>query len=93
MELVCFHCQKANQVDAKVGFREECQHCKADLHSCKNCHFYDVKVYNQCKEPTADVVKDKEKFNYCEFYQVSSRSGLIDEKEKLKAQAEALFKK
>lgn len=93
MELICFHCNKPNEITAKIGFREECMHCKTDLHVCKNCHFYDPKAYNECKEPSADVVKDKEKFNYCEFFQSGGRGAAVDEKAKLKAAADALFKK
>jgi len=93
MDLICFSCQKPNSLNAQIGYREECFHCKADLHSCKNCHFYDVKCYNECKEPSADVVKDKEKFNFCDFYKPTSRGAVLDEKAKLKAAAEALFKK
>lgn len=92
MELICFRCQKGNQVD-KVGYREECFHCKWDLHVCKNCNFYDVKAYNECRETSADVVRDKEKFNFCDFFQPSGRGPAQDEKAKLKAAADALFKK
>ncbi|MFN3697420.1 MAG: hypothetical protein ACK4VO_08260 [Pseudobdellovibrio sp.] len=93
MELVCFSCQKVNQVSDKISYREECFHCKTDLHSCKNCYFYDHKSYNECKEPSADVVKEKERANFCDFYRPSQRGALIDEKASLKAAAEALFKK
>ena len=93
MELICFKCQKANNVDAKVGYREECLHCRQDLHVCKNCQFYDPKAYNECREPSAEVVRDKEKFNFCDFFQPSGKGPAVDEKAKLKAAAEALFKK
>lgn len=93
MELICFKCQKTNSVESKVGYREECLHCRQDLHSCKNCDFYDVKSYNECREPSADVVRDKEKFNFCDFYNPSGKNAVVDEKAKLKAAADALFKK
>lgn len=92
MELICYRCQKGNQVE-KVGYREECFHCKNDLHVCKNCHFFDVKAYNECREPSAEVVRDKEKFNFCDFFQPSGKGPANDEKAKLKAAADALFKK
>ncbi|AGH95594.1 hypothetical protein [Pseudobdellovibrio exovorus] len=94
IELICFHCNKANTVTAKISFREECLHCRSDLHVCKNCDFYDVKSYNECREPSAEVVRDKEKGNYCDFFTVrKGGSGPMDEKARLKAAAEALFKK
>jgi len=93
LELICFRCQKGNKVDGKIGYREECFHCKVDLHVCKNCHFYDVKAYNECREPSAEVVRDKEKFNFCDFFQPGGRGPAQDEKAKLKEAADALFKK
>jgi hypothetical protein len=94
MELICFKCQTKNSVYGKVGRKDECTSCGMDLHSCQNCHFYDGKVYNSCKEPAADVVKDKERSNFCDFYQPSTGDGQKnDQKSQLKAAAEALFKK
>lgn len=92
-ELICFQCQKPNPLIGKVGRKDECIACHADLHSCKNCHFYDAKVYNECREPAADVVKEKDRSNFCDFYQPRSGGAAVDEKAKLKAAAQALFKK
>jgi len=91
--LICFQCQKSNPLSGNVGRKDECFSCHADLHSCKNCHFYDSKVYNECKEPAADVVKDKEKSNFCDFYRPQTGSALGDKAAVLKAAAEALFRK
>lgn len=52
-----------------------------------------MKAYNECRETSADVVRDKEKFNFCDFFQPSGRGPAQDEKAKLKAAADALFKK
>ncbi len=93
MELICFHCQKPNPLLGKVGRKDECFSCRTDLHCCKNCHFYESKVYNECKEPAADVVKEKDRSNFCDFFQPRSGGGLVDEKAKLKSAADALFKK
>lgn len=94
MKVYCFHCQKVNESQSKIGFRDECMHCRTDLHVCKNCEFHDVKAYNECREPSADVVREKDRANYCDFFNPkASAAGVNDEKAKLKAAAEALFKK
>lgn len=94
MEAICFHCRKTNSSQGKIGFRDECLHCQTDLHVCKNCEFYDVKSYNECRETSADVVREKERANYCDFFSASKAvNGTGDEKARLKAAAEALFKK
>lgn len=93
--LVCFSCKKELSFsDPKIGFREECPHCRADVHVCKNCQFYDPKAYNECREPSADVVREKERANFCEYF--TPRTGGAPEQDKaaaLRAAAEALFKK
>jgi len=76
-----------------VGFRSECPHCKEDLHSCINCQFYDPKVYNECKETSADVVREKKRANYCDYFKFTGSQGYKDNAKDLKSAAEALFKK
>lgn len=94
MQVQCFHCQTITNFESKPGFREECGKCRSDLHVCKNCEFYDKRAYNECREPSAEVVREKDRANYCEFFSPRSPGGgVMDEKAKLKAAAEALFKK
>ena len=94
MVVHCFHCKHNMTVTAKIGFRDECDKCRSDIHVCKNCEFYDAKSYNECRETSADVVKDKERSNFCDFFSPSQNASAADDKAaKLKAAAEALFKK
>lgn len=92
---LCFSCQKEMTFsDAKISLREECSHCGADAHVCKNCQFFDANAYNECREPVADRVKEKERNNHCDYF-VLNQDGKaqIDKAAQLKAAAEALFKK
>ena len=77
----------------RVGFREECEQCSADLHVCKNCRFYDESAYNECRESSADVVREKERANYCDYFEPGEGSYKSSNKDDLLAQAEALFMK
>lgn len=76
-----------------LGFREDCDKCGEDLHTCTHCSFYDVRSYNSCKEPAADVVKEKDRANYCEYFQPYTGSGEASQKDRLLSAAELLFKK
>lgn len=95
--LVCFHCQKNVPLNAHaaggVGRRDECPHCRYDLHVCKNCQHYDSKVYNECRETSAEVVRDKEKANFCDYFAPGGAQKAVDDKARQRALAEALFKK
>ena len=33
-----------------------------------NCLFYEVDSYNDCREPQAERVADKEKSNFCDYF-------------------------
>lgn len=91
----CFSCQTELKFsDAKISFREECPKCRSDVHVCKNCHFYDPKAYNECKETSADVVREKDRANYCEYFTAKAAGAAPEDKAAaLKAAAEALFSK
>ena len=42
--------------------------CRADLHVCRLCAFYDPSVSRSCREPIADEVGDKERANFCGYF-------------------------
>jgi hypothetical protein len=92
-KLQCFSCHKEVPLLGNVGRRDECPFCHADMHVCKNCQHYDPKAYNECKEPQADRVVEKERSNFCDYFSPGSGSGAEDAKKDLLAAAEALFKK
>ena len=52
----------------------ECPACGRDLHVCRNCRHHDPGVNNQCREPNAEWITDRERANFCELFQLSDRS-------------------
>ena len=64
----CHFCKKPVEIERKVGFREECPHCRQELHLCLNCRDYDLNAYHQCRESQADFVSQKDKGNLCEYF-------------------------
>ncbi len=95
MEIQCFQCLKSiSLATTEIGRREECPSCHSDMHVCKNCEFYDVKVYNECRESQAEVCREKDRANFCDFFRPKTGlRSMNDEKAKMMAAAEALFKK
>ncbi len=91
----CFQCQTELSYMDRVGLREECPKCRSDVHVCRNCQFYDPKVYNECRENQAERVSERDRANRCDYFSAganSAGSGL-SKADQLKAAAEALFKK
>ncbi|MBI4411014.1 MAG: hypothetical protein HY541_00835 [Deltaproteobacteria bacterium] len=66
------------------------------MHICKNCEFYDRAAYNECSEPQAERVLDKEKSNFCDYFLAGrggSRTAPTDPAAEAKKKLEELFKK
>ncbi len=92
--VACFKCGERTEFDRKLGYRVECSQCGEDLHCCKNCRFYDPSAYNECRETSADVVREKERANFCDYFEAKEGEGKkSDPSADLKKAAEALFKK
>ncbi|MCR5614078.1 hypothetical protein [Treponema sp.] len=52
-----------------------CTTCGADLHSCINCKFYSPGSHYDCHETVDELVKDKERANFCDSFNVNRAIG------------------
>lgn len=90
----CWYCGLFLSV-LEYGRQESCRECGRDTRACRGCIFYDKSFNNECREPQADRVLDKEKANFCDYFKPSKKSELLGQSSALRAKeaAEALFKK
>lgn len=89
---ICFHCKKELDISGRPGRGDSCTHCGSDLKVCLNCRFYDASAYNECWEPSADRVVEKERANFCEFFAFGeSNAGDVEKKDPLQ-ELKDLFK-
>ena len=95
MSIQCFDCGSVLLLSETktISRQDTCDHCYKDIRCCKMCTFYDPKSYNECREPTADRITEKEKANFCDFYKLGQVSIVKNKKNDLLAAANALFKK
>lgn len=79
----------------RIGYRETCSACNADLHTCTHCTHHDPSAYNECRESSAERVGDRERANRCDYFEPgASRTGVGDKAEQhAKSALEDLFKK
>jgi len=79
----------------RIGFRDTCPKCAADLHACIQCLHHDPAAYNSCREPSAERVADAERANRCEWFAPETDSAGGDNREEVEAlsQLDDLFKK
>lgn len=66
-EFQCWSCGAL--VEADGVFRSDtCSECEHDLKVCKNCRHYERSASNECREPSADFVPNKERANFCGYF-------------------------
>lgn len=77
------------------GRETTCLSCGKPTRVCRNCRWYAPSRPNQCEEPMADRVMDKEKANFCGHFEPTMESagtGTDTSKDTLRQAAEDLFK-
>jgi hypothetical protein len=72
----CHHCGRELSLVTKIGRTDGCPFCHSDLKVCLNCRLHDPGANNQCLEPQAEWVTDKDKANFCEFFEFRVTSPL-----------------
>lgn len=50
----------------------QCPKCSADLHSCKNCAYFDPSARFECSQPIQVRVSPKDRRADCEFFEIRS---------------------
>ncbi len=75
---------------------DACKQCRAELHVCKLCQFYEVTVAKQCREPIAEEVRDKQRANVCDYFTVREdayRPAPLEATQQAHVQLDTLFGK
>ncbi len=82
MKIFCQVCGAELEVDY-VGRENLCPNCGSYLHSCIQCEFYDPDAHNQCREPMAEYVPEKDIFNFCTFFSPKKTPPLAKKQKKI----------
>ncbi|MGH7897189.1 MAG: hypothetical protein ACREQQ_04505 [Candidatus Binatia bacterium] len=72
----CHRCG-AELARERVGVRDVCEKCGAYLHCCRNCEFYEPGAHNDCREPNAELVSEKEGGNFCDYFRFAAAARRI----------------
>ncbi len=79
----CWKCgEKVEDIPLPLSRAETCRKCLADLHTCRQCEFYDTSKASACREPVAEHVSDKIRANFCGYLTINnnpiSHAGMKD---------------
>lgn len=95
MGLSCWNCGKDTGIEGKPTRLDHCESCLADLKCCRGCRFYDPFAAKQCRERIDDFVKNKEKANFCDYFQArvvgAKALNNVDNKDSRKKKFDDLF--
>ncbi len=94
--MICARCGQRLEL-TRPSRTDTCPGCGADLRACVQCAFYAPGMYNDCREPRAERVVDKERANFCEWFRPAERArgaaAEADTRAQVKARLDALFRK
>jgi len=76
----CHFCGRALPEGERVYRSSACAGCGKDLKICRNCRFYSAGAHWDCLESIHDPVADKERANFCEFFQFKDSKPQAQEK-------------
>ncbi len=68
----CHGCGRELELSTTLGRRDTCEHCDAELHCCLMCRHFDPHAAKQCKEPQAEPPQNKDRANFCDFFDLGS---------------------
>ncbi len=93
--LLCWKCGAAlNNIILPLSRREECPQCRAELHVCRMCHYFDKHIADQCREERAETVSNKTTANFCDYFQLNHQAYQAEAQQgsrQAKAELAALF--
>jgi hypothetical protein len=94
-EQICHRCGNDIGRLERIGRRDACLQCGADLHCCRNCRFYAPGSHNDCLETQAERQVDKVAGNFCEYFafRVGPAGAAMSPGAATRAKLDALFGK
>lgn len=73
--LNCFRCGASlDRLSLPLSRRDACPACGIHVHVCRMCRHFDTTAVKQCREDDAEEVLDKEKVNFCEWFQPTANA-------------------
>lgn len=82
-KLVCWACG-ASLEDIPLPFTrlEQCKNCRADLHVCRLCRYYNPNVFDKCDHELAEPAREVTVANFCHYFRPRPGAFQTDKKSK-----------
>ena len=70
----CHFCGTSLDPKTRIVRDSSCPNCNRDLHACVQCRHYDRNAHNQCREPQAEWVTDRDRRNFCDYFALNQNA-------------------
>jgi len=87
----CYNC--GTEFEIKVYRNTECSDCGKDAKVCLNCRFYSPGSHWDCNENIREAVREKDRANFCDFFELTSnyKASGENKEDKAKKAFDSLF--
>lgn len=59
---------------SSVCYNTGCPTCSKALHTCRTCSFYNPSSHYGCRESVDELVQDKDRPNFCDYFRLTEKS-------------------
>jgi len=67
--LVCWQCGASlDGLPLPLARESECRTCRAQLHVCRLCAHYNLRVSEKCDEPNGEHPREADRANFCDWF-------------------------
>jgi len=71
--IACYRCgESLAALSLPLSRQDECPSCQVYLHVCRQCRHFDPTVPRKCREDDAEDVVEKERLNFCDYFDPSA---------------------
>ena len=71
----CYFCKIKLPEKAGIYRNSECPSCGKDIKICLNCKFYSPGSHYDCGETISELVKQKDRSNFCDYFVAAEKAG------------------
>lgn len=87
----CYNCGGELPADMPIYRSSTCPSCGKEVKVCLNCRFYEPGAHWDCRETVNELVVEKDRANFCEFFAVATANRLKTGSTKATKQARSNF--
>ncbi len=80
-DLICWKCGASlSEIKIPLSRLDACSACRAELHVCRFCSYYNKNYSRRCEQEMAEVPREADHANFCDYYSLNVNAYIDNEK-------------